>query len=153
MYLFWYMNCHGKASKKLVNTLTVEHGNVSNYEHACMLKMNNSYVKICESSHCLLVAFLLPACCVCLNCYPRHSKMLSVPRKEIRVGTEKTLNLKLQTWATCSSYLGQVCVRIRVKVNLSRTQKNPNRNLLYQEMSIRSGSNLFLRIPADLLTW
>jgi hypothetical protein len=40
----------------------------------------------------------------------------SVPRKKIRVGTEKTSDLKLQTWAIDSSYVGQVRVRVRVKV-------------------------------------
>jgi hypothetical protein len=40
-------------------------------------------------------------------------------RKKIRVATEKTSDLKLQTWATCSSYVGQVCVRVRVKVRVN----------------------------------
>jgi hypothetical protein len=32
-------------------------------------------------------------------------------------------------------------------IDLSRTQKNYNRNLLYPEMSTRSGSSLVLRVP------
>jgi hypothetical protein len=35
--------------------------------------------------------------------------------KEIRVATEKTSDLKLQTWAAYSSYVGQVHVRVNTK--------------------------------------
>jgi hypothetical protein len=49
-----------KASGKLQNALTIEHGIISTYKHTDMLKINKSYVKICESSCCLLNAFLLP---------------------------------------------------------------------------------------------
>jgi hypothetical protein len=40
-------------------------------------------------------------------------------QKKIRVGTEKTSDLKLQTWATYSSDVGQVRVRDRVKVRVN----------------------------------
>jgi hypothetical protein len=42
-----------------------------------------------------------------------------VPRIKIREGKEKTSDLKLQTWATYSSYVGQVRVRVRVKVRVN----------------------------------
>ena len=35
--------------------------------------------------------------------------------------------------------------------DLSRTQKSSNQNLLYQEMSTRSGSNLVLRVPINFI--
>ncbi len=44
--------------------------------------------------------------------------------KKIRVGTEKTSDLKLQTWATYSFYLGQVHVRVRVKVKVITKTRN-----------------------------
>ncbi len=37
--------------------------------------------------------------------------------------------------------------------HLSRTQKSYNQNLLYQEMSTRSGSNLVLRIPINFYSY
>ena len=41
------------------------------------------------------------------------------PAKKVRVDAEKTLDLKLQTWAMYSSYVGQVRVRVRVKVRVN----------------------------------
>jgi hypothetical protein len=37
-------------------------------------------------------------------------------QKNIRVDGEKTFDLKLQTWATYSSYVGHVSVRVRIRV-------------------------------------
>jgi hypothetical protein len=73
-----------KASKKNWNALTIEHGIISTYKHTGMLKINNSYVKICECSCCLLAVFVsivthavvtgdqdthtqAPTSCCCLN--------------------------------------------------------------------------------------
>jgi hypothetical protein len=42
-----------------------------------------------------------------------------MPKKNVSVGTEKTSDPKLQTWATYSSYVGQVRVIIRVKVRVN----------------------------------
>jgi hypothetical protein len=42
-----------------------------------------------------------------------------VGSKNIIVATKKTLDLKLETWATYSSYVGQVGVRVRVKVSVN----------------------------------
>ncbi len=39
------------------------------------------------------------------------------------------------------------------KCNLSRTQKSSNQNLLYQEMSTRSGSNLVLRVLINFYSY
>jgi hypothetical protein len=39
--------------------------------------------------------------------------------KKIRVATEKISDLKYQTWATNSSYVGQVHVRVRVKIKVN----------------------------------
>jgi hypothetical protein len=36
---------------------------------------------------------------------------------------------------------------------LSRTQKSSSQNLLYQEMSTRSGSNLVLRVPINFYSY
>jgi hypothetical protein len=66
--LFWYTRYHGKASNNLWNAFTVEHGIISTYEQTGMLKINNSYEKNCESSCCLLAAFLPASWCICLNC-------------------------------------------------------------------------------------
>jgi hypothetical protein len=40
-----------------------------------------------------------------------------------------------------------------VKNILSRTQKNSNQNLLYQEMSTRSGSDLVLRLAINFYSY
>ncbi len=45
------------------------------------------------------------------------------PEKTIRVDAEKTSDLKLQTWATYSSYVGQVRVRVRVKVRVDTKKR------------------------------
>ncbi len=37
--------------------LTVDFGNKSTFEHSHLLKIHDSYVKICESSCCFLAAF------------------------------------------------------------------------------------------------
>jgi hypothetical protein len=37
--------------------------------------------------------------------------------------------------------------------DLSRTKKSSNRNLLYREMSTRSGSNLVLRVPINFYSY
>ncbi len=46
------------------------------------------------------------------RCHPR-------PAKKIRVDAEKPSDLKLQTWATYSSYVGQVHVRVRIRVRVN----------------------------------
>ncbi len=45
-------------------------------------------------------------------------------QKNIRVDSEKTSDLKLLTWATYSSYVGQVQVRVRVKVRVNKKKEN-----------------------------
>jgi hypothetical protein len=47
----------------------------------------------------------------------------SMSRIKNRVGTEKTSDPKLQTWATYISYVGQVCVRFRVKVGVNTKKR------------------------------
>jgi hypothetical protein len=68
--MLWYIRYCGKASKNLRNTLTIEHGIISTYEHTGMLKINYSYVNNCEvlaalslRSCCLLTAFVLIVTC------------------------------------------------------------------------------------------
>jgi hypothetical protein len=39
-----------------MNALTVEHGTISTYKHSYIIKIFNSYGKICESSCCFLAA-------------------------------------------------------------------------------------------------
>jgi hypothetical protein len=41
------------------------------------------------------------------------------PEKKTEWARKKTSDLKLQTWATYSSYVGQVRVRVRVKVGVN----------------------------------
>ncbi len=55
------------------------------------------------------------SCCCCPH-----------PAKKNRVDTTKTSNLKLQTWATYSSYVGQVHVRVRVKVRVQTKKRKIN---------------------------
>jgi hypothetical protein len=40
------------------NALTIEHCTKSTYKHTHILKTNNSYVTIRESSHCILTAIV-----------------------------------------------------------------------------------------------
>ncbi len=47
--------------------LTVDFGIKSTYEHVHVLKIHDSYVKICESSCCFLTVFLIPSRCECLE--------------------------------------------------------------------------------------
>ncbi len=46
--------------------LTVDFGIKSTYEHSHIQKMDDSYVKNFESSHCFLAAFSIHSCCKCL---------------------------------------------------------------------------------------
>ncbi len=50
-------------------------------------------------------------------------------------------------------YLWQKVIRPFNLTNLSRTQKSYNQNLLYQEMSTRSGSNLVLCVPINFYSY
>jgi hypothetical protein len=46
--------------------LTVDFGIKSTYKHSHIQKIDDSYVKICESSCCVLAAFSICSCCECL---------------------------------------------------------------------------------------
>ena len=61
---------YGKISETLQ---AVDLGTNYTYLHAHMVKINSSYVKICESSCPLLAHFSPPSCPEILNCYLRRS--------------------------------------------------------------------------------
>jgi hypothetical protein len=65
-----------------------------------------------EDSQLLAQSLIL---CLAMSC---------ASRKNIRVDTEKTSDLILQTWATYNSYVGQVHVRVRIKVRVARHPLN-----------------------------
>jgi hypothetical protein len=47
--------------------LTIDFCIKSTYKHSHVLKIHDSYVKICESSHCFLAAFSTCSHCECLE--------------------------------------------------------------------------------------
>ncbi len=47
--------------------LTIDFGIKSTYEHSHILKIYDSYVKMCESSCCFLAAFSIRSRCKCLK--------------------------------------------------------------------------------------
>ncbi len=53
-------------SESIQKALTIDFDIKSTYKHSHIQKIHDSYVKICESSHCFLAAFLICSCCECL---------------------------------------------------------------------------------------
>ncbi len=71
----------------------------------------------------------------------------------VTVAAEATATRTATATATATETVAAVATTMITSAALSRTKKSYNRNLLYQEMSTRSGSNLVLRVLINFYSY